>query len=95
MYITKQLKMLDYGCFTNASAPVGLDDNQHRDVPPEGVPMIPHLAYHRPHALLLVERLDFATKSKKSSLIRPKQRKNHRKKENSWEITRKVRLGHR
>jgi hypothetical protein len=44
---------------TYSPSSVGLEDNEHGDVAPEGAPVLPHLAHHRPHALSLlgIERL--------------------------------------
>lgn len=47
------------GGLTDSPAAVGLEHDEHGDVPPEGPPVLPHLAHHRPHALAIlgIERL--------------------------------------
>jgi len=53
---------------------VGLEDDEHGDVAPEGAPVLPHLAHHRAHALSLlgIERL------RNPPIANPEKRKNGR-----------------
>lgn len=58
---TRKARDNDMASFTYASAPVRLDDNQHSNVPPEAMAMLPHLADDGSHTFPLMECLIITT----------------------------------